>query len=587
MGEGRLVSTSLRRIGIVFVACLLSLRLASAGVAASISGQIRSARDGGPVGQVDVSASGSTSTATTDTNGNYQLDNVEGDLIVTPSKASEVARSLTSLDAVFALQAAVGLRQLTPAEQLACDVNGSGSITSIDAVHILQRVVGMPGEFPVVQSCGSMWGFLPAAQSVSTPIQALPGPTSCQPGGLQFSSLTTSASGQDFLGVVFGDCNGSWRAPATATPGTTAPVSPTSTPTLAATQTPTLTPTVTPTLTATQAATLSPTPSVTTSNTLTRTPSRSATATRSPTRTPTSTTVPTSTTIPSATPIGGPAGPSLGGCSVFPADNAWNRDVSADPVDPNSATYIAAVNEQGSLFVHPDFGSPPAYGIPYVVVPMTQANVPMTFVDYADESDPGPYPVPSNAPIEAGGDRHVLVLQSGSCRLFELYGAVKDAVGPGWSASSGAKFDLGSNALRPETWTSADAAGLPILPGLVRYDEVAAGEIRHALRFTVWRSNQGYVHPATHWAGNVQTKYPPMGARFRLKAGYNISGFTGQSRVVLEALRKYGMLVADNGTSWYISGSRDSRWDDNDLNQLKTVPSSAFEVVQLGTIYRP
>lgn len=280
-----------------------------------------------------------------------------------------------------------------------------------------------------------------------------------------------------------------------------------------------------------------------------------------------------------------PAGPTLSGCSVFPADNPWNRDISNDPVDPNSANYIASIGATTNL--HADFGSDPTYGIPYVVVPGSQLFVPITFNEFGSESDPGPYPVPPSAPVEAGSDAHVLVLDSGNCTLYEMYHAAKDASGPGWSAGSGAKFDLSSNALRPEGWTSADAAGLPILPGLVRYDEVTAGAINHALRFTVSRTQRAYVHPATHYASSsTNANLPPMGLRVRLKASYNISGFTREARVVLNALKKYGMMVADNGSNWFITGATDSRWDDNDLNQLKTVPGSAFEVVQLGTIYK-
>ncbi|MCC6802262.1 MAG: hypothetical protein IT319_05210, partial [Anaerolineae bacterium] len=234
-----------------------------------------------------------------------------------------------------------------------------------------------------------------------------------------------------------------------------------------------------------------------------------------------------------------------------------------------------------------DFGENPDYGIPYVVVPEDQPLVPITFTEYGDESDPGPYPIPPNAPVEAGGDQHVLVIQQGGCKLYELYHA--EYSGAGWDAGSGAVFNLLSNALRPETWTSADAAGLPILSGLVRYDEVAAGEINHALRFTVSETQRAYIHPATHWASsNDDPDLPPMGLRFRLRADYDISEFTGMSRTILEALRSYGMIVADNGTSWFISGATDPRWDDDDLNQLKTVPGAAFEVVDTGeAIHRP
>ena len=281
-----------------------------------------------------------------------------------------------------------------------------------------------------------------------------------------------------------------------------------------------------------------------------------------------------------------PPGPSIGGCPVFPADNAWNRDVSADPVDANSAAYVAYISRTAT-YLHADFGENPDYGIPYVVVPSNQPMVPVTFYESADESDPGPYPIPSNAPIEAGTDAHVLVVRQGECKLYETY-ATSYSPGAGWEAASGAVFDLRSNALRPLGWTSADAAGLPILAGLVRYDEVAAGEIQHALRFTVDVSQRRYILPATHYASSVtDLDAPPMGLRLRLKSSYDISGFYGQARVVLEALRRYGMIVADNGTSWYISGATDARWIDDDLNQLKTVPGSAFEVVQIapGTMY--
>ncbi|HVN81798.1 MAG TPA: hypothetical protein VMW38_22625 [Terriglobia bacterium] len=279
--------------------------------------------------------------------------------------------------------------------------------------------------------------------------------------------------------------------------------------------------------------------------------------------------------------------PMIGGCSVFPPDNPWNRDISNDPVDPNSANYLASMNASFK-HLHPDFGSNPTYGIPYTLVPGTQPKVPMSF-DYADESDPGPYPFPSEAPIEGGsgstGDRHVLVVDTGHCLLYETWDS--HYIGPGWHCGSGALFDLSSNRLRPDGWTSADAAGLPILPGLVRYDEAAIqGEIHHALRFTVQQTQRAYVHPATHYASSdTNPNLPPMGLRVRLKAGFDISGFDGTSRAVLVALKKYGMMVADNGSDWYITGATDSRWDDANLEDLKTVPASAFEVVQLGSIH--
>jgi hypothetical protein len=269
-------------------------------------------------------------------------------------------------------------------------------------------------------------------------------------------------------------------------------------------------------------------------------------------------------------------------CPVFPPDNPWNQDVSQLPVDPNSDSYIASIG--GSTHLHPDFGSDPSYGIPYTVVGPNQPLVPITFTAYGDQSDPGPYPVPPNAPVEGGSDRHVLVVQNATCKLYEMYNSTRN--GAGWNADSGAVFNLASNALRPEGWTSADAAGLPIFPGLARYDEVVtAGQINHALRFTVQHSQRGYIHPATHFASSSSDpNLPPMGLRLRLKSGYDISGFHGASLVILLALRKYGMIVADNGSNWFISGATDSRWNDDDLNQLKSVPGSAFEAVQTGPI---
>jgi hypothetical protein len=272
----------------------------------------------------------------------------------------------------------------------------------------------------------------------------------------------------------------------------------------------------------------------------------------------------------------------IAGCAVFPADNPWNRDVSHDPVDPKSGSYIASMG--ASTHLHPDFGSDPSYGIPWTAVGSSQPRVPMSF-DYADESDPGPYPFPPDAPLEAGGDSHVLVLDRDACRLYETFDS--HFVGPGWHCGSGAVFDLHSNALRPDGFTSADAAGLPILPGLVRYDEVAAGEIRHALRFTVRRTQAAYVHPATHFAsGATDAKLPPMGLRVRLKASYDLTRFQGASRVILTALKKYGMFVADNGSDWFVSGETNPRWDDDALAPLKSVPGSGFEVVKLADLHR-
>jgi hypothetical protein len=278
------------------------------------------------------------------------------------------------------------------------------------------------------------------------------------------------------------------------------------------------------------------------------------------------------------------AAPREGSCPIFPTSNPLNQDISHAPVDPHSAAYIAAIGAGGHL--HPDFGTNPSYGIPYTVVGPHQRKVPIKFTEFGEESNPGPYPVPPGAPVEGAGeegDRHVLVLQRGSCRLYELYSARRDAAG--WEAGSGAVFNLRSNALRPEGWTSADAAGLPIFPLLVRYPEVRAGQIDHALRMTVERTQRGYIHPATHFASDSSDPdLPPMGLRLRLKASFSLAGFHGESLIVLRALKRYGLIVADNGSSWYITGAPDPRWNDEDLEQIKRVPGSAFEAVQTGPI---
>ena len=272
------------------------------------------------------------------------------------------------------------------------------------------------------------------------------------------------------------------------------------------------------------------------------------------------------------------------GCPILPASNAINRDISSAPVDPRSAAYVESIGP--SLHLHADFGTNPGYGIPYVVVKRHQAKVPIHFSEYGGESDPGPYPIPPSAPVEGAGeegDRHVLALQEGSCKLYELYAARR--LGGGWEAGSGAIFNLRSNALRPEGWTSADAAGLPIFPLLARYPEVHAGRIDHALRVTVPRTQAGYIHPATHLASSSSDpNLPPMGLRLRLKADFGLSGYRGQALVILRALKRYGLIVADNGSSWYITGAPDRRWSDEDLDQLKTVPGSAFEAVSSGPI---
>jgi hypothetical protein len=279
-------------------------------------------------------------------------------------------------------------------------------------------------------------------------------------------------------------------------------------------------------------------------------------------------------------------GAKIGECPLFPDDNPWQRSVAGDPVDERSNAYIASIAADEPN-IHPDFGSNPNYGIPYEVVPADQKPLKVKFTQYADESDPGPYPIPKDAGIEAGGDHHVLVAQNGSCKLYELFGAVRPKrKRKGWRADNGAVFDLRSNALRPEGWTSADAAGLPILPGLVRRDEVDAGAILHALRFTVERSQRAYVEPARHFASSsTDPNLPPMGLRLRLKASFDISGFTGASKVILQALKTYGMFNADNGTAGYVSGATDTGWNDDDLSQLKTVPITAFEAIRTGTLH--
>ncbi len=282
------------------------------------------------------------------------------------------------------------------------------------------------------------------------------------------------------------------------------------------------------------------------------------------------------------------ANASLGGKRVFPEDNPWNQDISRQPVDPASDRIIASIGADGNL--HPDFGTvyqgAPS-GIPYVVVPGSQPKVPVKF-EYADESDPGPYPIPPDPPVEGGpngqGDRHVLIVDRDNWKLYELFYTFKKP--DGWHAGSGAVFDLKSNALRPAGWTSADAAGLPIFPGLVRYDEVAErGEIRHALRFTVRKSRRAYVHPARHWASpHTDPDLPPMGMRVRLKADYDVSRFPKEVQVILRALKTYGMFVADNGGNWFISGAPDPRWNDDALSAIKRVRGRDLEVVRMENV---
>ena len=288
--------------------------------------------------------------------------------------------------------------------------------------------------------------------------------------------------------------------------------------------------------------------------------------------------------------------PTIGGCPTLPADNIWNVPVDNLPLDTNSSAYVNAMG--ASSKAHADFGQgvwPPGsdspIGIPFVVVPSNQPPVAINYQAYGDESDPGPFPIPSNAPIEGGpnsdGDRHVLVVRQGECKLYELYRAFPQSNGS-WDADSGAAYTLTLNApLRPAGWTSADAAGLPMLPGLVRYDEVASGEINHAIRFTSHTTKAAYVWPARHQAPyNSTPTSPPMGQRFRLNASFVIDNrFSPGVQVILRALKKYGMILADNGTSWYLSGAPDERWNNDDLHALDTyVQGSDFEAVNVSSL---
>lgn len=288
------------------------------------------------------------------------------------------------------------------------------------------------------------------------------------------------------------------------------------------------------------------------------------------------------------------AGASLHGKQLFPSDNAWNEDISNSPVDPNSDNLIAGMGLATGL--HPDFGTVwdgAPNGIPYVVVGGLQTPIPINFKAFGSQSDPGPYPVPADAPIEGGpnatGDRHVLVIDRDNWKLYEMYRAFPINNGTSWNADSGAVFDLNSNALRPAGWTSADAAGLPIFPGLVRYDEVfEQQEIKHAIRFTAQITRRAYVAPARHWAStNDSIDRPPMGMRVRLKASVDISTYSPAMQVILRALKKYGMILADNGSNWFISGAPDPRWNDDELNTLKNIKGSQFEVVKMTTIVTP
>jgi hypothetical protein len=289
--------------------------------------------------------------------------------------------------------------------------------------------------------------------------------------------------------------------------------------------------------------------------------------------------------------------PTIGGCPIFPANNIWNTPIDTMPVSTRSDDYIASIGANTSL--HPDFGEPylvsgglTPIGIPYIIVPGSQARVPVQF-NYDSESDPGPYPIPPDAPIEGvpdwninhDGDRHILVLDRDNCVLYETFYSWPNSDGS-WSAGSGAVFDLNSNELRPDGWTSADAAGLPILPGLVRYDEVAAGVVNHAIRFTADDTRNEYVWPARHKASSLtDQRYPPLGQRFRLKSNVDISGFSQPTRVILQAMKKYGIILADNGSNWFISGTGDDRWDNDTLvGEFRQLKGSDFEAVDVSSL---
>ena len=278
-------------------------------------------------------------------------------------------------------------------------------------------------------------------------------------------------------------------------------------------------------------------------------------------------------------------------CTIFPATNAWNARVDTLPVAANSAQLIQSIGLATGL--HPDFGSGlydgQPIGIPYDVVSKKTKRFRVKF-SYADESDKGPYPIPASVHIEGGrsstGDRHALLIDKDACKLYELYALYPK--GGGWTAGSGAIWNLRSNALRPAGWTSADAAGLPIFPGLARYDEVARGVIDHALRFTAARTRRQYVYPARHYASSSDDpSLPPMGLRVRLKASVDISGFPKQSRVVLQALKTYGMLLADNGSNWYISGAPNPKWSNDDLHSLGRITGTMFDVVDTSSLHKP
>jgi hypothetical protein len=336
-------------------------------------------------------------------------------------------------------------------------------------------------------------------------------------------------------------------------------------------------PTVGPTPTAGGASSHSPVPGVDAGSvpTATTAPPAGTAAPATPIPTPAPTPIPTPAPTATPAPTVPPAAPPLTACPIFPASNVWNRRIDGLPVAANSATMVAAIGADRSL--HPDFSDAGGYGIPYNVVGAGTPRSSVSF-EYDDESDHVGYPIPPNPKIEGGSDRHLLMVETNECRLYELFAAA--ASGGGWHAGSGATWDLRSNALRPETWTSADAAGLPIFAGLARHEEVAAGEIGHALRFTAPRTCDGYLYPARHEAGSGScTTYPPMGLRVRLRADVDLSPFGPQARVVLVALQRYGAILADNGSAWYVTGAPSTGWDDDDLHDLHAITGADFEVV--------
>jgi hypothetical protein len=281
--------------------------------------------------------------------------------------------------------------------------------------------------------------------------------------------------------------------------------------------------------------------------------------------------------------------PELGSCSIFPTNNIWNTRIDSLPIHERSDDYVAAIGLDAP--VHPDFGAGlwdgGPIGIPFIVVPADQPMIPIEFTAYGDESDPGPYPAPLDAPIEGGsesdGDRHVLVLQQGNCHLYELYRAFP--AGDHWEADSAAVYELTSHALRPAGWTSADAAGLPILPGLVRYDEVASGEITHALRMTAPQTQRAYLWPARHYASSItDPNYPPMGLRLRLRTDFPVDDYSPDVQVILRAMQRYGLILADNGSPWFISGAPDERWDNETLRELKELNGYDFVAVDVSSL---